>query len=549
MQAPPAKRIIGLWSGHDASFCVLEDGIPVMHTELERHLREKEPAGDSIDMFYKHFGDDTDIVGLATCHRDSGIKAHKASWEKISKLAPLHVCGHHQAHAANAFYSSNFEKATIITIDGGGIEDETNFTTGVTMWKGEGTQLSSTRYIPLSTVNIGGVWGRTTRHIFGYESGWPQGNQCGTTMALAAMAKHPEKYVADFRRFMTSHLASATARAPGHVVGMSVKDPKNPVHPFLEPWRQLALADEQNKYDMAGALQQVTEELIREIIQEAISLNPGVQNLCISGGVALNSVAMGKIREWFPQLENVYIPPVPYDAGLTIGAAQFVWHHVLGNTRLVWHDHITPYLGKLYSRRDVTDAITPFVMNQKVSVGTADDNLVMTHLSMGDIVSIFNGKAESGRRALGNRSILADPRDPIMKDKVNEKVKHRQSFRPFAPSVIREAVSDLFTTDQESPYMGFVLKFKDEIKEKLPAIVHFDGSARLQTVTEKDNRWYYNFIKQWGEKSGFPIILNTSLNDREPICETPTDAIKCFLGTDIDFLYFPEFGILLSKKS
>jgi carbamoyltransferase len=165
-----------------------------------------------------------------------------------------------------------------------------------------------------------------------------------------------------------------------------------------------------------------------------------------------------------------------------------------------------------------------------------------------NIVSVYGGGSESGRRALGNRSILADPRNPNMKDIVNEKVKHRQWFRPFAPSIMREEVSNWFTRDVNSPYMGFVLQFKKEKQDLVPAVVHFDGSARLQTVTKNDNEWYYNFLSEWNEKSGVPIILNTSFNDREPIVERPQHAINCFLKTNIDHLYFFDYGILVSKK-
>ena len=136
-----------------------------------------------------------------------------------------------------------------------------------------------------------------------------------------------------------------------------------------------------------------------------------------------------------------------------------------------------------------------------------------------------------------------------MKDTINEKVKHRQWFRPFAPSILREETSNWFEKDKDSPYMSFVLKFREEKRDKVPAVVHFDGSARLQTVTENDNKWYYNFIKKWHEKSGVPILLNTSFNDREPICETPEHAINCFLGTEIDYLYFYEQGLLVKRKN
>ena len=135
-----------------------------------------------------------------------------------------------------------------------------------------------------------------------------------------------------------------------------------------------------------------------------------------------------------------------------------------------------------------------------------------------------------------------------MKSTINEKVKHRQWFRPFAPSILRSKVGEWFENDKDSPYMSFVVKFKQEAKDKVPAVVHFDDTARLQTVTEDDNKWYFDFLTKWEEKSGVPIILNTSFNDREPICETPEHAINCFLGTEIDYLYFYDLNILVTRK-
>ena len=172
---------------------------------------------------------------------------------------------------------------------------------------------------------------------------------------------------------------------------------------------------------------------------------------------------------------------------------------------------------------------------------------VVNLLNEQNIISIFNEGSESGRRALGNRSIIADPRSDKMKDIINEKVKHRQWFRPFAPSILREEVGKWFMYDVDSPYMNLVMPFREEMKNKVPAVVHFDGTARLQTVTENDNNWYYNFIKKWFKVSGVPIVLNTSFNDREPIVETPEHAVNCFLGTDIDYLYFYDENILVEK--
>ena len=197
-------------------------------------------------------------------------------------------------------------------------------------------------------------------------------------------------------------------------------------------------------------------------------------------------------------------------------------------------------------KKDVLDVIKE--NDSKIDFRDIEDENVVDLLMEQNIISVFGGGSESGRRALGNRSILCDPRSPNMKDKINEKVKHRQWFRPFAPSILRESVGDWFEKDVDSPYMTTVIKWKDEVKDKVPAVVHLNGTARLQTVTKNDNEWYYNFIKKFEDKTGVPIVLNTSFNDREPIVETPEHAINCFLGTNIDYLYFYEAGILVNKK-
>ena len=176
-----------------------------------------------------------------------------------------------------------------------------------------------------------------------------------------------------------------------------------------------------------------------------------------------------------------------------------------------------------------------------------DDDVVDLLLQDGNVISVFNGGSESGRRALGNRSILADPRNPSMKNVLNEKVKHRQWFRPFAPSILRDHVKNWFVRDVDSPYMTKVIKFKDSVVDQVPAVAHYDNSARLQTVTRKDNPWYYGLIEKFYQKTGVPILLNTSFNDREPIVELPEHALDCFLKTNIDYLYFSDAGIIVEK--
>ena len=310
-------------------------------------------------------------------------------------------------------------------------------------------------------------------------------------------------------------------------------------------YKDIADKSEQDTFDVAASLQEATEIRFKELITPFIE-KYDYENLCISGCVSLNSVMAGKIQDWFPSIKSIYADPIPYDAGLTLGSARYLWHHVMDNPRIKWKDNSSPYLGELYSKEDIDISLNQF--KDELNITTTDDSDVIDKLIDKKIISVFGGGSESGRRALGNRSILADPRHAETKDIVNERVKHRQWFRPFAPSILREDVKDWFERDIGSPYMSFVIPLKESMKDKVPAIVHFDGSARLQTVTREDNEWYHDFISKFKEKTGVPILLNTSFNDREPIVETPEHAIKCFMGTDIDYLYFREHKILVERK-
>jgi len=547
-------KILGAWSGHDCSYCILEDGVPVIHDEFERFIREKEPAGDSISFLLDSCDEKIDdIKYVGTVLPYSKLTNNKSSFEKIKSITgdnkgSIFAIGHHQSHAANAFFSSNLKEAVIVTFDGGGVE-QNNFVTACTIWHGKENKIAPIHSFPIGEFNIGGIWTRTTRYVFNLQSGWPRGHQAGTVMAMAALGD-PAKYFQDFMKMLTVDNQIASHKPAGQPPGANVGT--DPEHPYLQKYREIADSSEQEKFDLAAGLQAATESVVQQTLSSLFEqvqkqLNVDHIDLCVSGGVMLNSVMTGKFKEWFPFLRNVYIPPVPTDAGLTIGAAQYIWHHVLDNPRIDWKDNFTPYLGKTYSKKEVNSAIKKRSNEVIVEKNKTDDDLIGL-LDDQHIVSVFGGGSESGRRALGNRSILADPRDSEMKQKINDKVKHRQWFRPFAPSILREEVKNWFTRDISSPYMNFVLFFKEEVRDSVPAVVHIDGSARLQTVTKSDNGWYYGLLKKWQQKTSVPILLNTSFNDREPICETPAHAIDCFLRTNIDYLYFYDYDILVGKK-
>jgi len=531
-------KIIGLTTGHDAAYCLLDNGIPVIHEEFERFSRVKEQDTDVIKFIKSRYDNFDDIKyishfprnpdGWASSFAGEKLASYEGMKSQVLKNGGLYAqYGHHQCHAANAFYSSNFDTALILTLDAGGW-DYTSYdnngqgqdkimATSVTVWRGVGNKIYPVEIIPIERLSIGIVWHDILPSVFNLSNGTPIGNQAGTIMAMAALGQTDRFY---------NMINFATHTTNYHALKL------------------MSQGIDAQLYEVARGLQKKTEHAIKEIIQRYSQDSD--ENLCVAGGVALNCVAMGKILDWFPNFKGVYVPPVPYDAGLAIGSAQYMYHHVFDNPRVLWEDNCTPYLGVQYNESQILSELNKF--SEQVKFESASDVDVIELLDKQNIISVYGGGSESGRRALGNRSIIADPRSPDMKALINKKVKHRQWFRPFAPSILREDVKDWFEHDIDSPYMNFAIKFREEVIEKVPAVVHFNNTGRLQTVTEKDNKWYYNFIKQWKEKSGVPIVLNTSFNDREPIVETPEHAIKCYLKTNIDYLYFFDYGILVSKN-
>ena len=539
-------KIVGFHSGHDSAYSILEDGIPIVHNESERFNRRKNSVDNSMQFFLDNEKDFSDVKYITT-HRTGGMNKNNFmdslnECENIAKEngGGLYIIGHHQSHAANAFFTSDFEEALIFTVDGGGIDNldgsthkknqiaqaKDGFITCTTFWSGKDNKIEPLEMISRGEINIGYYWAICTARIFGLGT-WrdPRGDQAGTVMGMAALGK--PKYMEYFSNL--SNLKSGKGWGPTDMDYLVSEAKKS----------------EQNKFDIAASLQLATENLIKDLLTPYIEkYKPN--NLCLSGGVALNCVSVGKMLDWFPNI-NIYVDPIPYDAGLSLGSSRYLYHQILGNPRIYnSQQNKTPYLGYTYSLSDVEEALDE--RKDEIETIGADDDYVVHNLMRKQIISVFGGGSESGRRALGNRSILADPRHADVKDIVNEKVKHRQWFRPFAPSVLRDYVKDWFVHDVESPYMNLAMNFLDGKSDEVPAVVHFDDTARLQTVTREENQWYYDFIDKFRQKTGVPIVLNTSFNDREPIVETPQHALDCFLRTNIDCLYFRDYGILVSKK-
>ena len=531
------NKIVGISTGgHDVSYAVLEDGKPLVHAELERYTREKECGGDAVRFLLDNedLSEVSHVCNLINPWKGGIQKRYPESWnelqEILKKTGGKYVeIGHHRSHAANAFFSSDHDEALIVTLDGGGYCDGTGnvIVTCVTVWKGKGNKIEHITSFP-GEFNPGVFWSNCTQKIFGLSIGPPMGNQCGTVMGMAACGDASKYY----EEFISGE----------GFLGHQGFD--------FDKWAEIASKGEQEQFDIAAALQKATEVAMKDLFGSVLDyaekeLKHDYKNLCLAGGVALNSVMTGKIRDWYPQIEDIYIPPVPYDSGLAIGSPQYVYHQELDKPRVDFGDCFTPYMGGEYSREEVMKVLEG---NDKLEWEEADQSKVIDLMIDKNVVSLYGGRSECGRRALGNRSILADPRYKEMKDIVNDRVKHRQWFRPFAPSVLEEYAHEWFENYIPSPYMSFVSRFKEGCGEKVPAVAHFDGTARTQSVTSESNPWYHGFISMFREKTGIPMILNTSFNDREPIVETPGDAVNCFSKTNIDYLYFFDYDILVKKK-
>ena len=292
--------------------------------------------------------------------------------------------------------------------------------------------------------------------------------------------------------------------------------------------------------DMACSLQKITEEVIFKILNNLYK-ETGVKNLCMAGGVALNSVANGKISK-NTAFKKMFIQPAASDAGAAMGAAFYAYNTILRNKRKQVLKDV--YFGSGFSRVEIKG----FLDSRKIKyVEFTESEIIRKTAKLilkDDVVGWFQGRMEWGPRALGNRSILANPLNPNMKDILNAKVKHREMFRPFAPVVTWEDAKEYFEVDREVPYMLFVYPVKKNKRKLIPSVTHIDGSGRLQTIKKEQNKKYYALIKEFEKLSGVPILINTSFNIRgEPIVCTPEEAYRCMMGTGIDYLVMNNFLI------
>jgi len=357
------------------------------------------------------------------------------------------------------------------------------------------------------------------------------GNEFGFQLGLEYFTHHrtgPEMSWAESDK--TPVLGKMFSDAMPKKLGVPARQPDDPL--------------ERRHRDLAASLQARLEEVYLGMLRK-LGEGTGLKAVCLAGGVAFNCVANGKIFEATP-FELVYVQPAAGDGGLSVGAAFFVWHQILGRPRSFVMDHA--YWGPEYSPEEIRRAVEATGLAQKgCMVRELQDQELMRRaagvIADGKILGWFQGRAEWGPRALGNRSIVADPRRSEMKEILNRRIKHRESFRPFAPSILAEATGEYFERSQPSPFMTLAYPVRREKREKIPAPTHVDGTGRLQTVTRQANRRYHALISAFAELTGVPVVLNTSFNDNEPIVCSPEEAIDCFERTQMDALVLGDFLI------
>lgn len=571
--------ILGINAYHgDSSACIYHNNILIAASEEERFRRIKHWAGfptQAIDFCLKEAGISIQDVGYIAISRDPKANFKKKVFtaiqnklsisnmldrvknlkkaasiedefvahfklEKGTLKAQIINVEHHRSHLASAFFASPFEQAALISIDGFG--DFTSTMTGI----GHENQievLDSVSY-PHS---IGVFYTTFTQWL-----GFPHYGDEYKVMGLAPYGK--PKYTDRLRKVLRFkengffELDLSYFNHPKKGVNM-VWEGGIPAmgslftEKLIVEFGSVRKADEKlNEYhfDMAASVQQITEELIFHMLN-ALHQKTGLDSVCIAGGVAQNSVANGKILQNTP-FKKLYIPPAGHDAGTAIGAALWVYNQMLKQPRT------EPMLHGYFGSKFNNDEIEVLLKTKNISYRKLTDvdlyNEVSDCLINGGVVGWFQGRAEFGPRALGHRSILADPRRTDAKEILNTKIKRRESFRPFAPSILIDHTTNYFESVDDVPFMEKVFKIKESQRAVIPAVTHVDGTGRLQTVSHDIEPKYYGLIEAFYHKTKVPILLNTSFNENEPIVNTPIEAIDCFLRTQMDMLVLENIVLI-----
>ena len=449
-----------------------------------------------------------------------------------SQLPPIYFVRHHLAHASNAFFLSPYNEAAILTCDWRGEFQTTTMSKGV----GNSIEILSTNNMPHSL----GMFYATFTELLGYR----RDNDEWKVMALSAFDVDADDFYEKILKTIKLKDDGFFELNQDYYQGEKLKPPKLLSKNLINLLGgRIGKKDEKPDdwyYKVAKAMQKVSEKIALNLINNLYERTK-LANLVLSGGFFMNSVLNGKITSNTP-FKNIYISYAPADLGNSMGAALYVNHVILKQKR--HFNFNSSYLGPEFSN----DEIEKILKNNKISYEKLDkrNKILAKLLSEKNIIAVFKGKAEFGERALGNRSILADPRDETMKDKINSMIKYREEYRPFAPSVIHEESHKYFEVPKnyECFFMEKVIPVKESFRDKLPAITHIDGTARLHTVKYEHNENFYDLLNEFKKITSFPILLNTSFNTNgEPIVNTPNDALKTFSKSGLEYLVLNDFLI------
>jgi carbamoyltransferase len=573
-------NILGLsFFYHDSSAALVQDGVLVAAAEEERFSRRKHDSGFpglAIEFVLKQAGitiHDVDYVvfyekpfvkfermllsAMSTFPRSSAVFRESMQrwisdklWIKSMMLKELDLPGskllfaeHHVSHAASSFFTSHFKEAAILTVDGAG-----EWSTA-TMGVGRDNQLEILKELRFPH-SLGLLYSAFTAYC-GFEINEGEYKLMG--MHPYGKPRYVDKIYEiievgedgslwhDMRYFAYHYSRDQTlADAFGKHFGRPARDPKLG-DKSLDPYY----------CDMAASIQVVTEQILLKMVN-FLHRETGMKNLCLAGGVALNSVANYKLLRQGP-FEDVYVHPAPGDDGGAVGAAYWAYNHLLKQPR--GPALATPYLGSGYGDEDIKQFLVRHeIPHQHIADDEAFYDFVARALVDGKVCGWFRGRFEWGPRALGARSIIADPRKPEMKELLNAKIKFREPFRPFAPSVIVERANEFFEIPQAEKhyparFMLYVTPVREEKRHVLPAITHEDGSGRLQTVFKDISPAYHRVIERFGELTGVPVIMNTSFNLKgEPIVEDPSHAFNTFSLSGMDLLFLNNFVVRAEAK-
>ncbi len=470
-----------------------------------------------------------------------GIMCQALGLETSALKADFHRVEHHRAHMASAFFVSPFQDAAVLSIDGMG--DFVSTMVG----SGKDNKLSVDDQV-LFPHSLGIFFTALTQWL-----GFPNYGDEGKVQGLAPYGE--PRYLDEMHKMVRLlpngafelDLKYFVHHAQG--VDMTWDDGSPTIGTIYSPEVVKLLGEPrahrgeytQKHRDIAASMQAMLEEAEFHVVRDAYK-RTGKKALCLAGGVALNSSFNGKI---LPEtdFEDIFVQPASGDAGTSLGAAFYVYNQVLGNPRSFEMKH--SYTGPSYSNAQIEATLK----ERNLSYQTLDDEALPKEtaalIAEANVVGWFQGAAEWGPRALGNRSIVADPRRADMKEILNARIKHREEFRPFAPSLLAERTGDYFEQSYPDPFMVKVYKVREEKRAEIPAVTHVDGTGRLQTVEKSVNERYWELINAFGERSGTPVVLNTSFNDNEPIVCTPDEAINCFERTHMDAIVLGNF---LMKK-